>query len=155
MHKLIIIIILCIHVGVELEFTVSPTSQVVPTGLQQTIFYCIHTTAESIGWRVNDAPLAHQIYTGISACINRRRDGVIINRLKVDIEQAYDGLKIECAALFSDRPPIISEPANLTIEGTGMLCIHVLIANIYTITFIRQYVHNYYVYLFSIYTQKT
>lgn len=119
-HRRVVCITAIILTDAESEFILSPVSQVIPSGLQQAIFYCIHSTAESIGWRVDYVPLGrvHHMYMGISTCTNRRRDGVIINRLKVDADQEYDGLVVECVALFGDRPPNISQPANLTIEGT-------------------------------------
>ena len=101
----------------ESEFTVSPTSQIVPSEAPQAIFHCKYPTAENIGWRVNGISLGLLRHMGITACTNLRLDGMVIDRLKIEVDPDNSGITVECVALFIDQPAIISEPATLTIQG--------------------------------------
>lgn len=101
----------------ESGFIVSPASQIVPSEAQQAIFYCKYPTAVSIGWRVGGNSLGSVPHRGITACTNLRLDGMIIDRLKIEVNQDYNGITVECVALFIDRPAVTSEPANLTVKG--------------------------------------
>ena len=105
------------------EFTVSPRSQLASVA-QQAVFYCKYPTSESIGWRVDNISLG-QMHRNmyITACTILRQDGKVIDRLNVEVNLDYNGVSIECVALFTDRPAVISEPAFLTVQGNLKLCI--------------------------------
>ena len=57
---------------------------------------------------------------GVTPCTNPRLDGVVIDRLKVEVDPdyTYNGIIVQCVAYFIGRPVEASESANLTIQGT-------------------------------------
>ena len=105
------------HAVSKSQFTVFPRSQIASLG-QNAVFHCKYPTSESIGWRVNGVSLGRmRSSVGITACTILRQDGKVIDRLNIRVNQDYNGATIECVALFTDRPTVISEPANLTVQG--------------------------------------
>lgn len=110
--------------GSQSGFTVFPTNQVVPSEAQEAIFYCRFPAAESIGWRVDGSSLGRMPRMGIIPCTNPRPDGVVIDRLKVEVDPDYmhNGITVECVAFVIGGSAAISEPANLTIQGMQCTC---------------------------------
>ena len=67
---------------------------------------------------MNGISLGRMPHMGITPCTNPRLDGMVIDRLKIELNPDYNGYTVECVAFFLDRPAAISAPAaNLTIQG--------------------------------------
>ena len=118
-----------IHAGSQSGFTLFPTPQVVPSEAHEAIFYCRYPSARSIGWRVDGNLLGRMPLMGVTPSTDPRLDGVVIDRLKVEVDSdyTYNGIIVQCVAYFIGRPVELSESANLTIQGTqciGLIIFH-------------------------------
>ena len=94
----------------------SPVDQVVAQG-QRAVFNCQHSTAHSIGWRLNGIPLLDTSLVGVEARSTALPGGVL-NTVTIEALPEYNLTIIECVAIFFDHsPPQETEAATLTIQG--------------------------------------
>ena len=103
------------------EFIRFPTSLNVTVG-QRAVFQCIHSTADTIGWRVNDTALSTLNKSSISSSgISYLPDNSIQSILVIDALSEYNNTSIMCVALFIGFSPQSSTQVMLLIQGQ-MLC---------------------------------
>ena len=100
-----------------------------PTGLtvaqgQVATFHCQHSTADVIGWRLNDTALnGHDSsFVRSVASSTSHSDGVIRYTLTIAALPEYNQTEIECVALFLDGSPVeYTDTVILTIQGLFMV----------------------------------
>ena len=96
---------------------------------QHAAFNCQHSTAHSIGWRLNRIPLLDTSLVGVEARSTALPGGVL-NTLTIEALPEYNLTIIECVAVFfDDSPSEATGGATLTIQGqlsTSMpFCSHI------------------------------
>ena len=99
------------------EFPLSPMSLNITLDTVA-VFYCQHTTANVITWRINGTSLG-DFPEGVSSAII---SGGIFT-LMIAALPDYNLTVIECEALFSDSPSAQTEPAIMMIQGMSLYVI--------------------------------
>ena len=85
---------------------------------QQAVFQCIHLSADTIGWKVNNTALNTLNKSNISSGdINVLSGGSIQNALMIDALKEYNNTSITCVALTIGYFPEDSPQAMLLIQG--------------------------------------
>ena len=84
---------------------------------QHAVFNCQHSTAHSIGWRLNGIPLLDTSLVGVEARSTSLPGGVL-NTLTIEARPEYNLTNIECVAtFFDDSPSEATGVVKLTIQG--------------------------------------
>ena len=84
---------------------------------QHAVFNCQHSTAHSIGWRLNGTPFLDTSLVGVEARSTALPGGVL-NTLTIVALPGFNLTNIECVAtFFDDSPSEATEPVTLTIQG--------------------------------------
>ena len=116
-----------IHVCPLIDFTITPSPQVVGVG-QQAVFRCRHPNTTFISWRVNETITVMEGVSGPSGITaGRTLDGnqnVIDFTLTVEAQSNYNGTKIVCIATFiaANMPNEVTVSVNLTLQGKDEIC---------------------------------
>lgn len=85
---------------------------------QEAVFRCIHSSADTIGWRVNNTALSTLNKSNISGGgISFLPDGNIQSTLTIDALKVYNNTLITCVALFVGSVPEDSPQVILMIQG--------------------------------------
>ena len=97
------------------EFVIVPTEQTVAQG-QEVVFYCQHSTARLIGWRLNDQFIDSSLLgvaTNTTVCSNG-----VITTLIIEALLQYNLTRIKCLAFFDSSLPEVTDAVTLIIQGT-------------------------------------
>ena len=66
------------------------------------MFRCDHTTADFIDWIVNGSIVRSDPPPDITPGTNRDENGNLVNTLNIITRPEYDGIMVQCEALFCD-----------------------------------------------------